>query len=278
MNKYILLILLLINGSATAQRVDGVYRLHLGMREGFNVWVVDGAAVRRDVYPPFLYGGNSQRYPFIPQNEIWIDHAIAAEEFEYTLAHELLERSLMSRQGMSYDDAHNRALKLERAMRCADDSSSRAHERELPRVSPTDCDGVKEITELADSITLRNIYRVPLGDREGISVWIVDGAAVRRDIYPDFGMSDNGLASHFIPADEIWIDGQMSCEETEFSIATELFERGLMAKGIPYDTAYERAITAIGVSRKRAADSARHKPSLLIPRVLDRDKGTGDEK
>ena len=51
-----------------------------------------------------------------------------------------------------------------------------------------------------------------------------------------------------------------------------------MAKGVPYDDAYERAITAIGVSRKRAADSARHKPSLLVPKVLDRDKGTGDEK
>ena len=115
MNKYILLLLFLLGGDATAQRVSGIYRLHMGMREGFNVWIVDGAAVRRDLYPAFLYGGNPQRYPFIPHKEIWIDNAIAAEEFEYTLAHELLERSLMARQGMSYDDAHNRALELERA-------------------------------------------------------------------------------------------------------------------------------------------------------------------
>jgi hypothetical protein len=91
-------------------------------------------------------------------------------------------------------------------------------------------------------------------------------------------LSDNDLACHFIPANEIWIDGQISCEETEFSIATEMYERELMVQGVPYDDAYERAITAIGASRKRAADSARHKPSLLIPKVLDRDKGTGDEK
>src|ERR1700690_2359391 len=119
MNKYILQILIffLINSNATAQRVSGVYRLHMGMREGFNVWIVDGEAGRRDVYPSFLYGGNPQRYPFIPQKEIWIDNAIAADEFEYTVAHEILERSLMSRQGMTYDDAHNRALKLERRMR-----------------------------------------------------------------------------------------------------------------------------------------------------------------
>ena len=280
MNKLFLslLLFLLLGGDATAQRVSGVYRLHMGMREGYNVWIVDGAAVRRDLYPAFLYGGNPQRYLFIPHNEIWIDNAIAAEEFEYTIAHEFLERSLMARRGMSYDDAHNRALELEHTMRRADDSLARAHERELPHVSPTDCDGVKEIAELPDSIALRNIYRVPLGNRGGISIWIVDGAAVRRDIYPDFGLSDNDLACHFIPANEIWIDGQISCEETEFSIATELFERDLMTKGVSYDNAYEHAITAIGVSRKRAADSARRKPSLLIPKVLDRDKGTGDEK
>jgi hypothetical protein len=278
MNKYILLVLFLLGGDATAQRVSGVYRLHMGMREGYNVWIVDGAAVRRDLYPAFLYGGNPQRYLFIPHNEIWIDNAIAAEEFEYTIAHEFLERSLMARRGMSYDDAHNRALELEHTMRRADDSLARAHERELPHVSPTDCDGVKEIAELPDSIALRNIYRVPLGNRGDISIWIVDGAAVRRDIYPDFGLSDNDLACHFIPANEIWIDGQISCEETEFSIATEMYERELMAKGVPYDDAYERATTAIGASRKKAADSARRKPSLLIPKVLDRDKGTGDEK
>ncbi len=278
MNKYILLILLLIGSDAAAQRVSGIYRLHMGMREGFNVWIVDGAAVRRDLYPAFLYGGNPQRYPFIPQKEIWIDNAIAAEEFEYTIAHELLERSLMARQAMSYADAHNSALELERGMRRADDSLARAHERELHRVSPTDCDGVKEIAGLPDSITLHGIYSVPLESRGDISVWIVDGAAVRRDIYPDFGMSDNDLACHFIPPKEIWIDGQISCEETEFSIATELYERELMAKGVPYDDAYERAITAIDVSRKRAADSARQKPSLVVPKVLDRDKGTGDEK
>ncbi len=280
MNKFILpfIFFVLLGGEAAAQRVTGVYRLHMGVKEGFNVWIVDGDEVRRDLYPAFLYGGNPQRYPFIPRNEIWIDNAIAAEEFDFTLAHELCERSLMARQGMTYDDAHNHALELERGMRRTDDSLSRAHEQELPRVSPTDCDGVKEIPGLPDSIALHNVYRVPLGNRGDISIWIVDGAAVRRDIYPDFGLSDNDLACRFIPAGEIWIDSQTSCEETEFSIATELFERDLMTKGIPYDSAYERAITAVGESRKKAADSARHKPPLLVPKVLERERGTGNEK
>ncbi len=280
MNKYYLSIAVffLLTGTVTAQRVGGVYRLHMGMRDDLNIWIIDGATVRRDIYPAFLYGGNPQRYPFIPQKEIWIDHAIAAEEFDYTIAHELLERSLMAKKGMSYDDAHNRALRLERSMRRADDSSSRAHERDLPKVSPTDCDGEKEIARLPDSIALHSIYRKPLQERSGISVWIVDGAAVRRDIYPDFGLSGNDLAYHFIPQKEIWIDSQISCEETEFSVATELLERALMAKGVKYDDAYEQAITAINDSRKRAFNSARQKPAIRIPEILEREKGTGDEK
>jgi hypothetical protein len=280
MNKYFLSILLflLLAGETTAQRVGGIYRIHVGLKDGLNIWIVDGATVRRDLYPEFLYGGNPQRYFFVPRHEIWIDNAITSEEFGYTVAHELKEFDLMRRQGLSYEKAHNSALEVERIMRRADDSSSHAHEQELPRVSPTDCDGVKEIAELPDSIFLHNVYRVPLGKRGGLSVWVVDGAVVRRDIYPDFGLSANDFACHFIPPKEIWIDGQISCEETEFSIATELFERELMAKGKSYDDSYEQAISAIGASRKRAADSARYKPSLLIPKVLDRDEGTGDEK
>ena len=284
MKNYLLALLFFTaaTGEAVCQvphrRVEGIYRLSAGSDEGFAVWIVDGAAVRRGIYPEFLYGGNPQRYLFIPPHELWIDNAIAAEEFGYTLAHESLERRLMARNGMSYDDAHNRALALEHTMRLADDSSARMHEGTLHHVSPTDGDGVKELAELPDSIRLRNIYRVPLGTRKGISVWIVDGAAVRREIYPDFGLSGNDFAYHFIPAGEIWIDGQISCEETEFSIDAELCERELMAKGKSYDDSYEQAITVVRISRKKTADAAQRKPGILLPKVLDRDIGTGDEK
>ncbi len=284
MKHHLVCILFFIAGSAEAlcqnanSHAEGVYRLPMGTKEGFGVWIVDGPAVRREIYPEFLYGGNAQRYLFIPRNEIWIDNTIAAEEFGYTLAHELLERNLMAHSALTYDDAHNAALQLEHSMRRADDSAAHAHERSLHAVSPTDCDGVKELLGLPDSIHLHNIYRVPLGDRNGISVWIVDGAAVRRDIFPDFGLSGNDLAYHFIPAGEIWIDGEISCEETEFSIAAELQERELMIKGKSYDDAYEQSIAAVRVLRKKAVVASRRKPGILVPKILDRDRGTGDEK
>ena len=276
------LFFLLLGGEAASQpmnvRVGGVYRMHKGVRDGFDIWIVDGGTVRREIYPEFLFGGNPQRYLFVPRREIWVDNAVAAEEFAYTVAHELRERGLMAHKKISYEDAHRLALDLEHSMRRADDSTVREHERELHRVSPTDCDNVKEIAELPDSIGLHNIYRVRLGMRGAISVWVVDGAAVRRDIFPDFGLSGNDLAYHFIPKKEIWIDGQISCEETEFSTAIELLERESMAKGMSYDQAYEQAIQAVAPPRKKAAENARRRPSIILPKILDRDIGTGDEK
>jgi len=274
----LLFIWLGVGGTGESHKVDGIYRVHAGSRDGFEVWIVDGSAVRREIYPEFLYGGNPERYPFIPRGEIWIDNAIAAEEYEYTLAHELRERRLMTHAGMSYDDAHNAALALERKMRLADDSLARLHEASIQCVSPTDFDGVKEISSLPDSVWLHDIYRAYLGKRGEISVWVVDGAKVRREIYPDFGLSDNDLAAHFIPPKEIWIDGATSCEETEYSIATELRERELMAQGKTYDDAYEEAIHKIQEARRHSAISLTTRSVLVNPDSLEREIGTGDEK
>jgi hypothetical protein len=258
--------------------VSGLYRFPAGVAEGQHVWIVDGSVIRREVYPEFLYGGNPQRYRYIPPGQIWVDNAIAADEYSYTVAHELYERALMARKGMTYAEAHDSALALERRLRDRDWHAARRHEASLPRVAPTDCDGVREISSLKDSVRLHNVYRAPLGIREGIRVWIVDGAAVRRDIYPDFGQSGNGIAYHFIPEDEIWIDGQVSCEETEFSIAAELKERSLMVAGAGYDDAYEEAIKATLELRNDAARAAARMPAVSIPSPPDREKGRGDEK
>jgi len=265
-------------GGDGSTRVEGVYRVHAETRDGFDVWIVDGSVVRGKIYAEFLYGGNAQRYPFIPRGEIWVDNAISAEEFEYTLAHELCERRLMAHDGESYDDAHTAALAVERGMRLADDSLVRLHEASIPFVSPTDCGGVKEISSLPDSVRLRGIYRTYLGKRGELSAWVVDGARVRRDIYPDFGLSDNDLAAHFIPPKEIWIDGAISCEETEYSIETELAERELMAKGESYDAAYEEAIHRMQKTRQNSAASLMMRSVLVNPDSLERELGTGEEK
>jgi hypothetical protein len=264
--------------SQPRRTVSGVYRVRQGSQNGQDIWIVDGALVRREIYPEFLYGGNSQRYRFVPPGEIWVDNTISAEEFSYTVLHEMCERSLMARRGMAYAVAHDSALTAERSARLSDRNAAQRHEQQLPLVSPTDCDGVKEIQGTEDSLRLRGVYRARIGERDGMSIWIVDGAAVRRDIFPDFGLSGNDLAYHFIPGREIWIDGQISCEENQFSIELEFRERSFMLQGLLYDDAYEKALASIRELRRDAARRASQKRPLLLTAPAARDVGTGDER
>jgi hypothetical protein len=259
-------------------KIQNVYRVSLGEQAGKKVWIVDGLVIRRDIFGEFLYGGNPQRYPWIPKNEIWIDHAISAEEFKYTLMHELHERDLMAKKGMSYADAHDSSLAVERNLRLYDFRNARIHESKLPKVKPVDCEGIKEIASLPDSILLRQIYRQFITSRDSINVWIVDGATVRRDIFPDFGLSGNDLAYHFIPKNEIWVDGQISCEETRFSIIAESVERQLMAKGMGYDEAYTTALNTTLQYRMKELNSAKQQRPVIISKDFVRDVGTGNEK
>jgi hypothetical protein len=231
---------------------ENIYRYYCEEKEGFKVWIVDGALIRKNIFNEFVYGGNDQRYPFVPLNEIWIDNSISAEEFETTLAHEINERNLMAKFGMTYFDAHDSSLALELVMRRNFLKESSEHESKLPKVAPIDFDSTQEIEDLPDMIKLKNIYRIPLRTINGIRIWVVDGYAVRREIYPDFGFSGNDKAYHFIPENEIWIDGSITCEETEYSIALELKEREEMMKGKVYDDAY---LEAVKVSNKMRDDN-----------------------
>ncbi len=92
--------------------LEGIYRLKIGKRKGLDIWIVDGAQVRRELYIDFVLGGNDKRYKFIPEGEIWIDNSISVEELEFTIIHEIFERELMG-QGMNYSGAHGLAAQEE---------------------------------------------------------------------------------------------------------------------------------------------------------------------
>jgi hypothetical protein len=272
--KLLAICLLMLFSSCNGKKnVSGVYRYCWGVKDGYTVWMVDGYKIRHCIYKEFLYGGNEQRYLFNPVGEIWIDNSVSCEEFELTLAHELNERNLMATYGWTYEKSHDSSLRIELVMRRFNDSVCRAHEAALHRVCPKDATGVKEIPALGDSVAIIGIYRIPLGVREGISIWIVDGYRVRATLFPDFGLSGNDKAYLFIPEKEIWIDGQVSSEETEYSIKTELLERRLMSAGVSYGKAYDSSInTNVRLRNEMQAIIDAH-PPLIIPPVLARDTG-----
>jgi len=278
MKKLILVlsISLIIISCNSNKKVDGVYRYYMGKVQNYDIWIIDGNQVRLKIFSSFLYGGNEQRYPFNPKGEIWIDNAISCEEYYLTLAHELNERHLMAKFGWKYITAHDSSLSLEQTIRHSNEEICRAHESSLKKVVATDYDNIKEIKSLPDSIQIQNIYRVPLGTREGITIWIVDGYLVRKNIYPDFGFSGNDLSYHFIPPKEIWIDGQVTCDETEYSIATELKERKLMAGGKSYDDAYSDAIDITLKLRENMVKLAKSHNRIAIPDSITMYAGTID--
>jgi hypothetical protein len=112
--------------------------------------------------------------------------------------------------------------------------------------------------------------------RDGVMVWVVDGYLVRKNIFPDFGFSGNDLACHFIPAKEIWIDGQVSCEEMEYSVTAELMERKLMKQGSSYSDAYEASAGNILMLRGLMDARIRNHPVLVMPDTLQREAGLVD--
>ena len=275
-NLILLLIISIIVAACSNKKVGSVYRYYLGKNDNYDIWIVDGNQVRLKIFSSFLYGGNEQRYPFNPKGEIWIDNAISCEEFGLTLAHELNERHLMAKFGWEYLTAHDSSLSLEQTIRHKNEEICLAHEASLKKVAVTDYSNIKEIKGIPDSIQLKNIYRIPLDTREGITIWIVDGYMVRKNIYPDFGFSGNDISCHFIPANEIWIDGQVSCDETEYSISTEMNERKFMKEGKSYDDAYSDAIDITLLNRQNMEKLAKSHFKLAIPDSLTMYAGTID--
>ena len=85
------------------------------------------------------------------------------------------------------------------------------------------------------------IYRRFLGRRNGVSIWLVDGFAVRNYFDVDFSQGGHDLVKKYIPAGEVWIEKEISPEERKFIVLHEMKERGLMEKGFSYSKAHTQA-------------------------------------
>ncbi|OGO16498.1 MAG: hypothetical protein A2Z02_03900 [Chloroflexi bacterium RBG_16_48_7] len=87
-------------------------RLWKKLDDGLSVWIVNGRMVRSVFDIDFTAGGHDHVYEFVPENELWIDDAIAEDERGYVLLHELHERNRM-KSGWRYDKAHEESSRLE---------------------------------------------------------------------------------------------------------------------------------------------------------------------
>lgn len=83
--------------------------------EGIQVWVVDGMYIRGHLDEEFTNFGQHYCFPFIPENEFWIDHEKNPQERRFFIEHLLVEHRLMA-AGWPYSKAHADSSRLE--LRC----------------------------------------------------------------------------------------------------------------------------------------------------------------
>ncbi len=72
-------------------------------------------------------------------------------------------------------------------------------------------------------------------------VWLVDGKYIRKNFDEEFGDFGQHYHFKFIPKNEFWIDHEHTSHEINFFIHHLLRENRLMAKGLSYDKALEKA-------------------------------------
>src|SRR5258708_19402742 len=84
-------------------------------------------------------------------------------------------------------------------------------------------------------------YVERLEQRGGLSVWLVDGSYVRRNIDEEFSNFGHHYSCSAIPQDEVWLDQEAVPDEQRFFLHHAVVERELMAQGKDYDTARQEA-------------------------------------
>ncbi len=254
--------------------IAGVYKVFMGKIDSLNIYIVDGELVRKEIYPDFIFGGNEQRYPYVPHNEIWIDNSIPNREYTTTLKHEINEMNLMRDFEWTYIQAHDSSLMLEVKMRNEFKNESESHEKNLDSVSVTDTDDTKEIPGIPNKVKLKNIYLQKIEDKNTkYNIWLVDGDKIRRDIYPDFGFNGDWNDYNFVPENEIWIDGSISCELYIYSILEEKSYIEFLDTDLEYAEIVKKTTQQVSSFRGKMFNDLAGKFVKIDRNNLARDKG-----
>jgi hypothetical protein len=189
-------------------------------RGDYQVWIVDGAFIRGHIDEEFTNFGQHYRYPYIPQNEFWIDREAEHDERLFFIDHLLVEHELMAK-GASYADAITQADQVER--------------KERRRSGD-----VRKVTHQGQQLPDPGVVQEHLWKKleNGISVWIVNGRLVRSAFDIDFTAGGHDHVYEFVPTAEVWIDDAIEEKERGFVLLHELHERNRMEKGMPYSQAH----------------------------------------
>ena len=114
--------------------IEKIHRKHFApySSDQLAIWIVDGKLVRDLLFLNYDAGGHDRVYPWIPEQEVWIEEALHEEERRFILLHELHERFLMG-TGKKYPEAHHGATIIEDRFRNAPKGLEERIQEELKR-------------------------------------------------------------------------------------------------------------------------------------------------
>jgi hypothetical protein len=221
------------------------YLEQVDRRGDSTIYLVDGPYIRSHIDEEFTNYGQHYRFPFIPEDELWIDRMPPEAdrgEIRFFIDHLLVERRLMA-AGKPYGEALEAADRAERA--------ERRKSGDVKRVIDTD-----NLPD-PDRVHARLWKRL----ENGTEVWIVNGRLVRSVFDIDYTEGGHDHVYEFVPEGEVWIDDDLIEAERPFVLLHELHERNLMAKGWAYSAAHEDS--------SRLEYRCRHHPDELHDRLAE---------
>lgn len=232
-----------------------IYLKKIATRGHFDIWLVDGAKIRRDLDIEFTNFGHHYFFEFIPENEFWIDKEHKKGETRYYIDHMLIEYRLLS-EGKSPDYAEDKANMVER------------RERNKSKLISTAFKEQKDGTEI-----IEKVHKELLKDySKKIKVWVINGELVRGLFCVDFTEGGHDKVYPFIPKNEVWLDDDLSPRERKFVLLHELHERNLMPEGhefkiknniIEADANYNKIYTSAHIKASKLEYFCRHHPEKL---------------
>jgi hypothetical protein len=113
-----------------------------------------------------------------------------------------------------------------------------------------------------------SLYIKKLDEIGTIAAWIVNGEYVRKAIDEEFTNFGQHYRFRFIPTHEFWIDHEHGLGEQQFFIDHLLVEHRLMAGGMPYDKALEKA-DAVEKTERRKTELVREILGLPKTGIID---------
>ena len=190
--------------------------------------LVDGFGIRNNVesieHVDFSGEGSNVMYNFIPEGEMWLDKVLENEKDFFVALHSLERFFLLN--GVSYADTRKQIC----------ENSTFKCRRNY---------GVFDV--------FIELYNEHLS-QSNPSIWVVDGALVRRFFDPKFIQGGHDLVYDYIPKNTVWMESAFF-KEYHFTLTHELCERELMGKGMKYYDAHALALKAEIVERKNYLDS-----------------------